>query len=186
MSAKSELRSQARKRRAALARATPDHAERLARHTQDLAIPGGSVVGGYLAMGDEADPRLLLDELAARLCIIALPRVTAKSAPLSFHRLQPGREPVRSRLGMLEPAPDWPLAHPTVLLVPLLAFDAHGHRLGYGGGFYDRTLDAMRAGGRVLAIGVAYAGQEVPLLPREAHDHPLDAVITENGLRRFG
>jgi 5-formyltetrahydrofolate cyclo-ligase len=69
--------------------------------------------------------------------------------------------------------------------VPLLAFDTNGHRLGYGGGYYDRTLDFLRANSTVRAIGVAYAGQEVAELPREAHDHPLDAIITETGVHEF-
>ena len=71
------------------------------------------------------------------------------------------------------------------MLVPLLAFDAAGHRLGYGGGFYDRTLAALRANGPVTAIGVAYAGQEVENLPQEEFDERLDMVLTENGLRAF-
>ncbi len=76
---------------------------------------------------------------------------------------------------------DWPRAVPTLLLVPLLAFDRNGHRLGYGGGFYDRTLDALQ----VPAIGIAYAGQEVSSIPHEAHDRRLDGILTERGLRRF-
>ncbi|HSZ74505.1 MAG TPA: 5-formyltetrahydrofolate cyclo-ligase, partial [Rhizomicrobium sp.] len=69
----------------------------------------------------------------------------------------------------------------SVVFVPLLAFDARGHRLGYGGGYYDRTLSALKP----IAIGIAYAGQEVAELPRQDHDHPLDAILTEQGLRRF-
>jgi 5-formyltetrahydrofolate cyclo-ligase len=91
----------------------------------------------------------------------------------------------RGTYGIPEPSKDWPLAYPKILLVPLLAFDSHGHRLGYGGGYYDRTLDFLRANSTVHAVGVAYAGQEVDALPREDHDHPLDAVITENGVREF-
>ena len=72
-------------------------------------------------------------------------------------------------------------ARPDLLLVPLLAFDAHGHRLGYGGGFYDRTLALLK----VPAIGIAYAGQEVASLPREPHDMALDMIVTEQGVRRF-
>ena len=78
----------------------------------------------------------------------------------------------------------WDVHHASSL-APLLAFDAEGHRLGYGGGYYDRTLEALRAQHSVLAIGVAYAGQEMAQLPREAHDHTLDAILTENGLRHF-
>ena len=70
--------------------------------------------------------------------------------------------------------------------MPLLAFDGQGTRLGYGGGYYDRTLAALRAAGAVRAIGIAYAGQEVPKVPHGPHDQRLDAVLTENGLTRFG
>jgi 5-formyltetrahydrofolate cyclo-ligase len=83
--------------------------------------------------------------------------------------------------GVHEPLAHWPAISPRVLLVPLLAFDAEGYRLGYGGGFYDRTLAALQA----RAIGIAFAGQRVDFLPRDAHDYPLDAVLTEQGLTRF-
>ena len=77
---------------------------------------------------------------------------------------------------------DWLV--PEVLLVPLLAFDRRGFRLGYGGGFYDRTLEGLRARGPVLAIGLAYAAQEVPVVPTDATDQRLDAILTEAGLIR--
>ncbi|HXC56012.1 MAG TPA: 5-formyltetrahydrofolate cyclo-ligase [Rhizomicrobium sp.] len=182
MSIKPILRTEARARRADLARAVPDFAARIAAHAAALEIPDGSLVAAYVAMGDEADPQLLLKALALRGCIFAFPRVVEKARPLAFHRAMPGGELVRSAFGVPEPAPDWPIAHPKIFLVPLLAFDARGTRLGYGGGFYDRTL-AATPGAR--AIGVAYAGQEMPALPRMDYDRPLDAVVTENGIRRF-
>jgi 5-formyltetrahydrofolate cyclo-ligase len=83
--------------------------------------------------------------------------------------------------GIHEPLADWPVVQPSLLLVPLLAFDGNGYRLGYGGGYYDRTLAARN----VRAVGVAYAGQEVSSLPAQAHDMALEAIITEQGLRRF-
>ena len=182
MSSKPTLRTAARARRAELARTIPGFASRIATHAAALAIPDGALVAAYVAMGDEADPHLLLRELAKRGCTVAFPRVTEKSAPLAFHHHAPDRALIRSPFGVLEPAPDWPQAQPAIFLVPLLAFDAAGTRLGYGGGFYDRTLASL-PGAR--AIGVAYAGQEVPMLPRHAHDHPLHAVITEAGMRLF-
>jgi len=87
--------------------------------------------------------------------------------------------------GITEPRPDWPRAFPSVLLVPLLAFDARGYRLGYGGGYYDRTLALFRAEREIAAIGIAYAGQEVSAVPYEPSDEKLDMVVTETGLRRF-
>lgn len=174
-----------RARRVDLARARPDFPQRSAQHVAALAIPDNSVVGGYVAMRDEADPHLILQQLVLQNCTLAYPRVVAKGEPLAFHRWAPGQEWRNGAYDILEPAKDWPLSYPKILLVPLLAFDAHGHRLGYGGGFYDRTLDFLRANSTVRAIGVAYAGQEVEALPREAHDHPLDTVITEQGVRTF-
>ena len=185
MISKTELRSELRARRAELAHAHPDFARDVAEHVAALKIADGSVVGGYVAIGDEADPHILLKKLTLQNCALAFPRVAAKDEPLIFHRWTPGQNFQRGTYDIPEPLKDWPLAYPKILLVPLLSFDTNGHRLGYGGGYYDRTLDFLRANSTVRAIGVAYAGQEVKALPREGHDHPLDAVITENGVREF-
>lgn len=182
---KSAFRESMRRQRAMLARAHPDFARAAAEHVAALGIPDGSVVGAYVATRDEADPHVILKMLVLRNCTAAFPRVAAKDAPLAFHRWKPGDAMQPGAFGIPEPSKDWPLAFPKILLVPLLAFDRAGHRLGYGAGFYDRTLDFLRANSTVRAIGVAYAGQEVEALPREEHDHPLDAVITETGVREF-
>jgi 5-formyltetrahydrofolate cyclo-ligase len=182
---KRRLRDEARGRRAVLAAACPDFAARVAEHAHALDIPRGSVVGAYVAMEGEADPHLLLKALAGSDRTFAFPRVAAKKQPLHFHHLPSGREFVKSAFGVPEPAEDWPRAHPDILLVPMLAFDRDGYRLGYGGGFYDMTLGALRAAGPLRAIGVAFAGQEVEALPREPHDERLDAVVTEKGVRCF-
>jgi 5-formyltetrahydrofolate cyclo-ligase len=87
--------------------------------------------------------------------------------------------------GVTEPQFESEIVTPAVVLVPLLAFDATGYRLGYGGGFYDRTIEALRAIRPIEAIGIAYAGQEVAAVPRDDHDQRLDAVVTEEGFRRF-
>lgn len=183
MTDKNHLRDEARGRRAVLAVECPDFAARVAAHTEALAIPRGSVVGAYVAMAGEADPHLILKKLAAADCTFAFPRVVAKRRPLEFHHWKPSCELVKSAFGVLEPASDWPRAQPSVLLVPMLAFDADGYRLGYGGGFYDMTLGALRATGDIRAIGVAFAGQEVTALPHEAHDQKLDMIVTEEGVR---
>jgi len=184
-SSKAELRRAARRRRAALAASQPEFAAALAQHIAALDIGAGTVVGGYRARKDEADPGLLLARLAEQGCAIAFPRVVAKDAGLEFHLPPPsashGENLAPGAFGISEPPRHWPRATPSVLLVPLLAFDAHGHRLGYGGGYYDRTLAASAA----RAIGVAYAGQETAPLPREPHDRALDLIVTENGVRRF-
>jgi 5-formyltetrahydrofolate cyclo-ligase len=133
-------------------------------------------------MGDEADPRALAQVLAARGHTLALPVVIEKKSPLHFREWREGDTLIIHAFGMHEPGPHARTVTPDVLLIPLLAFDARGTRLGYGGGFYDRTLASLAT---KRAIGIAYAGQEVSELPCHDHDHPLDAVVTEDGVRRF-
>ncbi len=178
MTSKTELRAAARETRRRLAR---DIAFQLAEGAEDLGIAPGTVVGGYHAHRGEADPAELLARLVELGAAIAFPRVAAKDAPLDFHHVPDGEVLMPGSFGIPEPLMDWPRATPGLLLVPLLAFDRRGHRLGYGGGFYDRTLAALN----VPAIGIAYAGQEVASLPAEAHDRRLDGILTEQGFRRF-
>jgi 5-formyltetrahydrofolate cyclo-ligase len=178
-SEKTELRRAAREKRRALKR--EDFASIIVRHAEALPILKGSVVGGYHALPDEADPALLLERLVELGCHIAYPRVAGKGLPLNFHRVPDGEVLAPGAFGIHEPLDTWPHAMPGMLLVPLLAFDAAGHRLGYGGGFYDRTLALLN----VPAIGIAYAGQEVSSIPHSVHDRTLDMVLTEQGIRRF-
>lgn len=179
MPTKTDLRKQAREKRKTLAH--PGIGAALAGHAPALNIPRGAIVGGYHALPQEADPAQLLKVLADLGCHIAFPRMVATDLPLEFHRVPDGEVLKPGALGIHEPQAHWPAVTPHLLLVPLLAFDAHGHRLGYGGGFYDRTLAALR----VRAIGIGYAGQETASLPHEPHDMALDGILTENGLRMF-
>jgi 5-formyltetrahydrofolate cyclo-ligase len=179
MTSKTELRKAAREKRKALAFA--DFPAALAAHADALGAGPGTIVGGYHALSDEADPALLLEALVAQGCHIAFPRVAAKDQPLEFHRIPDGEVMAKGAYGIHEPLGHWPRAVPDLLLVPLLAFDASGHRLGYGGGFYDRSLEKLR----VRAVGIAYSGQQVDFLPHGAHDCRLDAVLTEQGLKVF-
>jgi 5-formyltetrahydrofolate cyclo-ligase len=183
MNEKTDLRKAAELRRQTLAR--PDHAAALAAHADALALPQGVVVAGYWPMKSEADPRALMAVLAAKGHPLALPCVAKRGAPLLFHRWKDGDPLTKGAFGTSEPLLCAERVTPCVLLVPLLAFDAEGYRLGYGGGFYDRTLETLRAARDILAIGIAYAGQEVSSVPHGAHDQRLDAVFTENGLCRF-
>jgi 5-formyltetrahydrofolate cyclo-ligase len=178
---KSELRKLARTRRAGLARDVPDLMARIAAFVDDLKIPAHAIVAGYWPIRDEADPRALMAVLAARGHALALPRIEAQGAPLSFRRWRDGDELIDNHHGIAQPRDEAERVVPDAILVPLLAFDGAGHRLGYGGGYYDRTLAALKA----RAIGVAYAGQEVDALSPEPHDHPLDMILTQNGLRKF-
>ena len=185
MSTKTELRKTARERRKSFAHV--DIRAALAAQAPALGLTRGTIVGGYHALPDEADPALLLDALVALGCHIAFPRIVAKDAALEFHRVPDGEVLRPGTFGVHEPAAHWPSVTPQLLLVPLLAFDAHGHRLGYGGGFYDRTLQAFRSGAAppVRAIGIAYAGQQTASLPHEPHDMALDGILTEQGLKMF-
>ncbi len=183
MNAKAELRKQAQQRRAALFNA--DFAPTIAGHIGALRIEPGAVVSGYWAFRDEADPRVLMLALAARGHPLCLPVILGKGRPLRFHRWRASDAMRVHAFGVTEPQPDAEILTPSVLLVPLLAFDAVGYRLGYGGGFYDRTLEGLRAAGTIQAVGIAFAGQEVPAVPHDDHDQRLDAVLTERGLRRL-
>ncbi|HEY4076404.1 MAG TPA: 5-formyltetrahydrofolate cyclo-ligase [Rhizomicrobium sp.] len=175
---KTALRRAAREMRLKLA--DGNFAAAIVRHTESLNIPKGAIIGGYHALRDEADPALLLERLVELGCHIAFPRVVGKGLPLEFYRVPDGEVLAPGAFGIHEPLDIWPHVAPHILLVPLLAFDSACHRLGYGGGFYDRTLALLK----VPAIGIAYAGQEVAALPHEPHDMMLDAILTEHGLTR--
>ncbi len=154
----------------------------------DLFSRGSSaIVAGYWPMGDELDLRPLLQALHTRGVALALPVLVGAARPLIFRRWQPGDCLCAAGFGTQEPTADQAVCRPDIVLVPLLAFDAQGGRLGYGGGFYDRTLARFRTeGGRVCALGVALSAQEVPAVVCGPHDQPLDGVITEKGVRFFG
>jgi 5-formyltetrahydrofolate cyclo-ligase len=179
MTAKLDLRRSAREKRRVLA--DEGFALAIASFAEDLPVTPGMIVGGYHALPEEADPSLLLARLVELGCQAAFPRVTARDQPLEFHHVPDGEVLEPGSFGIPEPLRHWPKARPALLLVPLLAFDAEGYRLGHGGGFYDRTLALLK----VPAIGIAYAGQEVASLPRGPHDMALNMVVTEQGIRRF-
>ncbi|MCC5989182.1 MAG: 5-formyltetrahydrofolate cyclo-ligase [Pararhodobacter sp.] len=146
-----------------------------------LSPHAGAVLAGYMPMRSEIDP---LPVMAAHDGPVAVPVIRGKGQALAFHRWRPGCAMVAGPFGALVPEAGEELV-PQVLIVPLLGFDARGYRLGYGGGFYDRTLAALRAAGPVLALGFAYGAQEMASLPVDEFDQRLDAVVTEAGIRRF-
>ena len=127
-------------------------------------------------LGDSAQPELAGYPLA-------LPRIVAKDQPLEFRLFERGDPLSAGPHEVREPSPEAPVVRPQVVLVPLLAFDKAGYRIGYGAGYYDRTLEALRAAGNLLAIGIAYAGQMVEDIPLADHDQPLDLIATDEGVR---
>ena len=152
-----------------------------------LPLPAASSVAGYAAIGSEADPAELLRQLDAAGHVCSLPAVETRSAPLVFRRWRPGDPLEPGDHGTRAPSRTAPLCRPDIVLVPLLAFDAAGRRLGYGGGYYDRTLAALRAEGQpVAAVGVAFSAQEAQDLPEDEFDQRLDWIVTEKEARRFG
>ena len=182
MTDKVSLRREARIRREKLFAVLPGHAAAIAAFANKLPVTRETIVGGYAALPGEADPHLLLVALQARGAVQALPRVAAKDQSLVFHRWHPGDELHPGAFGVPEPLAQTEIVTPNLLLLPLLAYDSKGYRLGYGGGYYDRTLADLKG---VTAIGVAFANQEIPVVPHEAHDMRLDMILTESGLRRF-
>jgi 5-formyltetrahydrofolate cyclo-ligase len=143
------------------------------------------VVSAYLPMRTEIDPLGLLAALAGHGLGTALPVVTGRDQPLLFRAWTPGEGTVGAGFGTHEPPPGHPAVEPCLLLVPLLAFDVAGYRLGYGGGYYDRTLALSRARGRCLAVGVAFDEQKIDAVPHLDYDERLNAVLTPTGLLRF-
>jgi 5-formyltetrahydrofolate cyclo-ligase len=142
-----------------------------------LAPDTGKVLSGYMPMRTEIDP---LPAMAAHRGPVCVPVIAGPGRPLRFRQWAPGCPMVAGEFGALIPAEgDW--LEPEVLIVPLLAWDRHGYRLGYGGGFYDRTLEMLRARRPRRAVGFAFAAQEVPEVPREANDQRLDLIVTETG-----
>jgi 5-formyltetrahydrofolate cyclo-ligase len=160
------------------ARCDPACGASLAAHVlaSDL-VPPGAVVSGFWPMDGEIDIRPLLHALAERGHIVALPATPPRGRPLTFHRWRPGDALRPERFGTV--TVDGPVVTPDVLLVPLLAFDAGGHRLGYGGGYYDRTLAALP---HARTIGCAFAAQEVTAVPSGPNDISLHAIATERGV----
>jgi len=144
-----------------------------------VPIPAGAVIALYHPIKDELGTGPLAAALVERGAVLALPVVAAKSAPLIFRRYAPGDALIDGAYGVKIPGEDAEVIVPSIIVTPLLAFTRKGARLGYGGGFYDRTLANLRKTGAVLAIGYAYGAQEVDALPLTPLDQSLDWIVTE-------
>lgn len=163
-------------------------ASAVARHYADhphLAFAKSLAI--YAAMQKELDVLPVLEQMLPYRKVGALPRIQTGEKPLTFHRYMPGDALKRHGFGQLEPLESAEAIVPEIVLVPLLGFDGKGHRLGYGGGYYDATMQALRSTLQAppLFIGVGYSFQEVAQLPVQAHDQRLNGVLTELGVSMF-
>ena len=154
-------------------------------HHWPAARFAGQSVAGFWPIKDEIDVRPLIGALHDAGHDLYLPAVKRAAHPLIMRRWSLGEALIKGPFNTREPVKSAPEGDPQIVLVPLLAFNSAGDRLGYGGGFYDRTLAALSQRGPVFACGVAYAAQEAASLPVGAHDRKLDGVLTEAGFTDF-
>jgi len=177
---KAELRTTAQTRRDALpADARKAAAETIAVRKFPLAIAAGIIISGFMPLKSEINPLPLLQKLAEAGARLVLPAIAGRGKPLIMRAWEFGAPLDRGQWGIREPKPDAPEIEPDILLVPLLAFDRAGYRLGYGAGYYDMTIHRLRALKPVTAIGIAFAAQEVPKISTTPRDERLDLVLTE-------
>jgi len=148
-------------------------------------ISRGTVVSGYSPIRSEIDPIPLMRTLAAQGAQLALPSITARGQSLTFRAWAANDRLLLGPLGILEPSPAAAEIIPEIMLVPLAAFDRAGHRIGYGAGHYDYTLAHLRKLKHIIAIGVAFAAQEIEAIPALPHDVALDYVLTETQTFEF-
>jgi 5-formyltetrahydrofolate cyclo-ligase len=186
-----ELKAQLRNERLALRDAIPaeDRAARslaMADHAGEaIRLAPGTIVSGFLPIRSEADLRPLMTRLAARGARLCVPAILDRQT-IVFRELVEGAPLVDTGFGTVGPGRDAPVVDPEIMLVPLSAFDARGHRIGYGAGHYDRAIGRLRQKGlSPELIGIAFDCQEVAHVPAEPHDVSLDAILTESGLRFF-
>ena len=178
--AKAELRVAAQMLRDALsAEERKAAAEAIAARKFPLAIAPGTIVSGFMPLKSEINPLPLLQKLAEAGARLALPAIAGRGKPLIMRAWEFGAPLDRGQWGIREPKPEAPEVDPDILLVPLLAFDRAGYRLGYGAGYYDMTIHRLRALKPVTAVGIAFAAQEVPKIPTTPRDECLDLVLTE-------
>ena len=179
---KTRARLQAKQRRTAVHNALS--AVQLLEHVP-APIFKGRVIGGYWPLPGELDIRPLLQACHGQGHKLSLPCTPRKGKPLTFRCWTPSDTLKAGPYGTREPFPEQAEVIPTLVLVPLLAFTQHGERLGYGGGFYDRTLAVLKGSADVFACGIAYAGQEAATLPTNSYDQLLDGILTDQYFKAF-
>jgi 5-formyltetrahydrofolate cyclo-ligase len=142
-------------------------------------VAPGMIVSGFSPMKTEINPVPLLRKLAYAGASLALPAIAKRGQPLILRAWHFGAPLIAGQWGIREPGPDAAQVDPDILIVPLACFDRAGHRIGYGAGYYDMTITALRAKKKVIAIGIAFAAQEIPKVPATERDARLDLVLTE-------
>ena len=177
---KAQLRAALQARRDALpADERQTAAQTIAARTFPLPIAPGTIVSGFMPLKSEINPLPLMQRLAGAGASLALPVMAGRRNPLIMRAWRWG-EPLNAGVwGIREPKPEAPEVDPDILLVPLLAFDRSGQRIGYGAGYYDMTIARLRARKTITAVGIAFAAQEIAAVPTTAFDAPLDLVLTE-------
>jgi 5-formyltetrahydrofolate cyclo-ligase len=178
---KVELRRAAQARRDALpAEMRKAAAEAIAARAFPLAVAAGTIVSSFMPLKSEINPLPLMHKLADAGARLALPVVVGRGKPLTMRSWQWGEPLVPGVWGIREPGPAAATVEPDIVLVPLLAFDRSGYRIGYGAGYYDSTIARLRAKKPIAAVGIAFAAQEIETVPRTDFDAQLDLVLTEN------
>lgn len=173
------LRQQLRAQRSAAAQVQPAAAEALAQQFKKIILPANAICAGYVAIRDEIDPAPIMDYVADLCMELALPVVVDENLPLEFRSYEFGDLlPDDNAFKIPEPTADKPVVMPNIILVPLLGFDRTGHRMGSGKGLYDRTLENLRKRKAIIAIGLAFAEQEVDQIMAENHDQRLNIIVT--------
>jgi 5-formyltetrahydrofolate cyclo-ligase len=152
---------------------------KVAKRGLPFEITAGAILSGYSPIRSEFDPKPLMEKLSGQGARLALPAVLSRGKSLVFRSWSPNDRLTLGALGILEPSPAAEEVIPDIMLVPLAAFDRLGHRIGYGAGHYDFTLEHLRKVKPIIAVGVAFAAQEIKSVPALAHDVALDYVLTE-------
>jgi 5-formyltetrahydrofolate cyclo-ligase len=178
--AKAAIRRDAIARRSAIAaEARMKAAQAIAARAFPVDVPAGTRVSGFMPLKEEINPIPLMQSLANRGASLALPVVIARGKPLVMRAFAFGDPLISGVWGIREPSPEAPEVFPDIMIVPLLAFDRDGHRIGYGAGYFDLTINALRAHKAILAVGIAFAAQEIHQVPATPRDARLDLVLTE-------
>ena len=183
---KAQLRAAALALRDALPAETRQAAaEAIAGRALPVELKAGTIVSAFMPMKSEINPIPLMRKFAAAGAQLALPAIAGRGRPLTMRAWKFG-DPFKSgQWGIREPVPEAPEVAPDILIVPLACFDRQGHRIGYGAGYYDMTIAALRAKKQVIAVGIAFAVQEIPRVPATERDERLDLVLTEREVIDF-